>query len=202
MKVHGSAGDLEASLSNILLNDDWHRGTLQALYEVAPFAWITGGFVRNAIWDTTFGKGDFCTPADVDVIYLNGPGSSRLREKGLEATLRQNAPGIFWSVKDQGRMHIRSNDRPYQSLDEALRAFPDRSSAIAVRLLSDERLEILAPFGLQDAFRGVVRPTPAGLSDSRYQSFLARKLDGWRNRWPRLIVASPAPAQGDSRKAA
>jgi hypothetical protein len=99
-------------------------------------------------------------------------------------------------------MHMRGDDPPYRSLGEALRAFPDRSSAIAVRLPSNRKLEILAPFGLEDAFRGIVRPTPIGCSDIRYQRFLDRKLDGWRNRWPRLLVVSAAPGKGHSRKAA
>ncbi|HEU4461662.1 MAG TPA: nucleotidyltransferase family protein [Solirubrobacterales bacterium] len=196
------AGDLESSLSGILLGDVWHRKTLEALHDFAPFAWITGGFVRNAIWDAVFDKGGFCTPADVDVIYLDHQRSLQLAEKGLEEALRRNSKDILWSVKDQSRMHMRGDDPPYRSLDQALRAFPDRSSAIAVRLPANRKLEILAPFGLEDAFRGIVRPTPIGRSDIRYQRFLDRKLDGWRNRWPRLLVASAVSGKGHSRKAA
>lgn len=202
MKYGDPAGDLERYLSSILLGDDWHRKTLEALHDSAPFAWITGGFVRNAIWDAVFDKGSFCTPADIDVIYLDIQRDLQLTEKGLESILIRNSKGTLWSVKDQSRMHTRGDDAPYRSLSEALRAFPDRSSAIAVRLPSEERLEILAPFGLADPFRGIVRPTPIGCSDSRYQRFLDRKLDGWRNRWPRLLVASAAPSQRHGRKAA
>jgi hypothetical protein len=202
MKAQASKGDLEASLSGILLNDAWHREALELLRETAPFAWITGGFVRNAIWDFMFGKQEPSVPADVDVIYLDAESPSALTEKNLCDTLSRNAPGILWSVKDQSHMHVRSNDPPYRSLDEAVRAFPDRSSAIAVRLLGNGRLETLAPFGLEDSFRGVVRPTPAGTSDGRYQSFLNRKLPGWRKHWPHLMVASAAPRQARSRTAA
>lgn len=202
MKYRDPAGDLERTLSSILLGDGWHRDTLEALHARAPFAWITGGFVRNAVWDAVFDKGGFCKPADVDVIYLDLDRELQLTEKGLEDTLKQDSEGILWSVKDQSRMHLRGGDVPYRSLSAALRAFPDRSSAIAVRLPAEEKLEILAPFGLEDAFRGIVRPTPIGSSDSRYRLFLDRKLDGWRNRWPRLLVASAAPSQGHRRQAA
>ena len=203
MKTYAPGGDPEVSLSRILLDDAWHREALEALREVAPFAWITGGFVRNAIWDATFGKRDFCTPADVDVIYLETQRRSLLTEGGLGTALSRVAPAVHWSVRDQGRMHMRSSDPPYQSVDEALRAFPDRSSAIAVRLLPNGSLEILAPFGLEDAFQGIVRPTPAGLSDGRFQRFLDRKLAGWRSRWPWLKIASDSvQRRGSSRHAA
>jgi hypothetical protein len=195
--------DLEASLSELLLDDAWHREALEALREVAPFAWITGGFVRNAIWDVSFEKERLCTPADVDVVYLGPRRKLLLSEGALDAALNRAVPGIEWSVRNQSRMHRRSNDAPYRSLGQALEAFPDRSSAIAVRLLPSDELEILAPFGLEDAFRGVVRPTPAALADDRFPAFLNRKLDGWLRRWPWLsIVYEPVEGQSSSRRAA
>jgi uncharacterized protein len=202
VKAQVSTSSREASLSSILLDDAWHREVLETLRETAPFAWITGGFVRNAIWDAVFDEQSSRIPADVDVIYLAAHRRTLLAEQSLRATLDQNAPEVPWSVKDQSRMHVRSEDPPYRSLDEALRAFPDRSSAIAVRLLTDGSVKVLAPYGSGDAFRGIVRPTPAGLSDDRYQAFLNRKLVGWRKRWPRLMVASAFPRQESSRRAA
>jgi hypothetical protein len=202
MKVQPPKSSRETSLSSILLDDAWHREALEILRETAPFAWITGGFVRNAIWDAVFDKKEACTPIDVDVIYLDPRKRTPFAEHGLSASLAWHAPGIPWSVKDQSRMHMRNGDSPYRTLDEALRAFPDRSSAVAVRLLTDDRVEARVPYGLEDAFRGIVRPTPAGLSDGRYQAFLSRKLVGWRKRWPRLMVVSAALRQGPSREAA
>jgi hypothetical protein len=203
MNAGTSAENLEVTLGGILLDDAWHREVLEALREVAPFAWITGGFVRSAIWDAVFAKEEPGALADVDVIYLDTPEHALLTESGLGRVLSRHAPGILWSVRDQGRMHARNGDHPYRTLDEALRGFPDKSSAVGVRLLADGGLEILAPFGLEDAFRGVVRPTPAGLSDGRFQHFLKKKLPGWRERWPWLLVASaPVPGEDTGRRAA
>jgi hypothetical protein len=203
MRAGVAADNLEASLSGILLTDAWHREALEAVREVAPFAWITGGFVRSAVWDSVFAKGETGVLADVDVIYLGIPEHSLFTEDGLERLLGRRAPGVLWSVRDQGRMHARNGDRPYRSLEEALRNFPDKSSAVAVRLSPRGGLEILAPFGLEDVFRGVVRPTPVGLSDDRFQRFTAKKLPGWRGRWPWLRVApAPASAQDAGRHAA
>jgi uncharacterized protein len=194
--------DPKARLSSILLEDPWHRETLETLRDTAPFAWITGGFVRNAIWDAIFEKDSYCMPADVDVIYLTSVEMSSSTEREIRGALSQRQPDASWSVKDQSRMHKRGGDAPYRSLHEALRAFPDRSSASAVRLLTDGNLQTLAPYGLEDVFRGVVRPTPAGLSDGRYEAFLNKKLAGWRKRWPRLMVASITSRERPSRRAA
>lgn len=195
MNASDRPANLEARLTDTLLHEGRRCETLETLRDNAPFAWITGGFVRNAVWDAVFEMRDASTPVDVDVVYLGGHESGRWGEMNLSAVLRLEAPGIPWSVKDQARMHIRNHDRPYRNLNEALSSFPDRSSAIAVRLLPDGTLDTLAPFGLKDAFRGFVRPTPAGLSDGRYAAFLDRKLDTWRKRWPRLLVVSPTPGQ-------
>jgi hypothetical protein len=185
----GDQIELRQILGDALMRDAWHRDTLSFVRSESQLAWIAGGFVRNFIWDLAFDLGSFSRPHDVDVLIFDAPTLQESRERVLETGLRRRAPRVNWSVRDQKRMHALSGDPPYSSLMEALRAFPDRSSAIAVRLENDERIEILAPFGLDDAFAGLVRPTPAGFADERFQRFVAKKLPGWRVRWPELQVA-------------
>lgn len=181
-------GHLRNALSNALLHAHWHLEVLDVVGSTHAPAWITGGFVRNCIWDLVFDLDCISRPRDVDVAFFEAATRSESREKGIEDELRKRAPGINWSVRDQGRMHLPAGDPPYGSLERALRAFPDRSSAIAVRL-NGKRVEILAPFGLGDAFGGLVRPTPMGLTDGRFQRFIARKLPTWKARWPGVQVA-------------
>jgi hypothetical protein len=190
---------LNQVLSDALLEDCWHHDALDAVRLKYPTAWIAGGFVRNFIWDLAFDLGSFSRPRDVDVVIFEAATRSESREREFEDELRRHAPRVNWSVRDQGRMHLLAGDLPYGSLEGALRAFPDRSSAIAVRLGRRERLEVLAPFGLDDAFAGLVRPTPAGLTDGRFQRFVARKLPGWRSRWPDVQVAFKRPRKQDLR---
>jgi uncharacterized protein len=189
-------------LCQIMLDDIWHREALEVVRAVAPFAWITGGFVRSAIWDTVFHCRSVCRPADVDVVYLVDGPDSLIHEDGLKSALAKISPRFHWSVRDQNRMHLRNGDAPYANLEEALQAFPDTSSAIAVRLTARDDLEVLAPFGLGDAFEGLVRPTPAGQADDRYGRFLARKSEGWQERWPWLTIVPSATPPLRSRHAA
>jgi hypothetical protein len=181
---------LAQTLSRALLDDRWHRAALDAVRSVAPAAWITGGFVRNCIWDLVFACGSFSHPQDVDVIYLGRAGDTEMGERGIEEALKRRDPEINWSVRDQGRMHVRGGDLPYDSLSVALRAFPDRASAIAVRRAGTGELDVLAPYGLEDAFKGVVRPTPISCRDGRFERFVARKLPDWRSRWPAVRIAA------------
>jgi hypothetical protein len=47
----------------------------------------------------------------------------------------------------------------------------------------------LAPFGLSDAFAGILRPTPSvPAGDRRFDQFLDRKIAAWRARWPDLKI--------------
>ena len=103
------------------------------------------------------------------------------------------APDVRWSVRNQARMHVRSGDAPYDSLETAIRFFPDTASAIAVRLEQDGTLSILAPYGLADAFDGVVRPTAAAQQrrPDRYADRVSRRAVEWKRRWPILRIEPP-----------
>ncbi|MEC8135706.1 MAG: nucleotidyltransferase family protein, partial [Pseudomonadota bacterium] len=59
------------------------------------------------------------------------------------------------------------------------------ATAIAVRP-SVKYLEIVAPFGLDDLFTGVVRPNKALVTRDVYENKIAR----WRRIWPDLTYLS------------
>jgi hypothetical protein len=188
-----SARPLERRLEEAILADPWHRQVLQTLRAAIEDGWVAGGFVRNLIWDMTIGPGGISRPDDVDVILMGCGESSARADSRHEQVLRKAMAGVNWSVRDQARMHTRSNDAPYETLKEAVEVFPDTSSAIAVRLNGLDALEIIAPFGLQDAFGGVLRASPRiARDDPRFERLLERKLRTWRSRWPELRVVSPS----------
>jgi len=68
-------------------------------------------------------------------------------EKELE-TLLPNRP---WSVKNQARMHQKSGFDPFTSAYDGVAHFPETSTAVAARIY-DEKLEFMAPYGLEDLF--------------------------------------------------
>lgn len=97
-------------------------------------------------------------------------------------------PGLSWSVINQARMSRRNGDAPYQSATDAMNYWPETATAIAVRLTDQEEIEIAAPFGLEDLFAGVIRPTPRFERD-KYPVFLDRiHSKQWEAKWPEPIV--------------
>jgi len=84
-------------------------------------------------------------------------------------------------------MHLRNRDRPYESTEDALGFWLETPTAVAVRLDDDDRLTILAPFGLSDLMAMTARPTAAGRAKAdQYSARMATK-----NRpatWPRVTV--------------
>ncbi|MEQ8343968.1 MAG: nucleotidyltransferase family protein [Sneathiellaceae bacterium] len=170
--------------------------SLQAL--ALPDAWIAAGTVRGAVWDHLHGRRLRPPAGDVDIVWF-APGAGRAADRRLERRLAAAAPRIAWSVKNQARMHLRNGDAPYRDTADAMRHWPETATAVAVRL-SGRRLEVLAPCGLDDLFRLVLRPT-AGFRRARRAVVCARIRDKkWQSRWPRLRAAwAPAYAAAGRR---
>ncbi len=153
-----------------------------------PDCWIGAGFVRSVVWDQLHGYPPSLSMGDVDVVWFDRTRAQPDEDLRLETALAAAAPDIAWSVKNQARMHERNADGPYASCEDALRHWPDTATAVAVRL-TDNHLDVLAPFGLDDLFSLLVRPTPA-FAGERLPIVRARLQEKrWLERWPRLRVA-------------
>jgi hypothetical protein len=92
-------------------------------------------------------------------------------------------------VRNQARVHLWFETKfrePYGPLSctaEALERFASATFAVGVRLESDDRLHIEAPFGLADLFALRLRPNPR-----RKTVGFARTAADVRRRWPEVVV--------------
>jgi uncharacterized protein len=92
-------------------------------------------------------------------------------------------------VRNQARVHLwfetkfREPYGPLSSTAEALERFASATFAVGVRLESDDRLHIEAPFGLADVFALRLRPNPR-----RKTVGFARTAADVRRRWPEVII--------------
>jgi hypothetical protein len=150
-----------------------------------PDCWIGGGVIRNAVWDHLHGHPvRIAAGTDVDVVYFDPQSASAERDLQIEWRLSASWPGIPWSVRNQARMHERNGDAPYLSTEDACRRWPETATAIAARLW-DGQVQVIAPHGVDDLVRLIVRPTPA--FDRKMQVYEARlATKDWSRRWPRL----------------
>ena len=151
-------------------------------------AWIGAGTIRNAVWDRLHAYSPSGpTDSDVDVVYYDTHQATASRDQAIEAHLREMMPGAPWEVRNQARMHAQNNDPPYLSTEDAMRHWPDTATAIAARH-DNGQIEMIAPFGVDDLLRLVVRPTPAfSAKPAQYCKRLSTK--NWAERWPQLKFA-------------
>ncbi|WP_027859830.1 nucleotidyltransferase family protein [Marinobacterium jannaschii] len=147
-----------------------------------PDCWVAAGFVRNGAWDHLHGYA--ASPLnDVDVIYFDAQDCSAGRDAELQQVLASRCGLTRWEVKNQARMHLRHPDRPYQDCADAMGFWPEKETAIAVRLSAGGELEINAPFGLESLFALELTYNPARPIDLYKERILVK---GWLQRWPEL----------------
>ena len=149
--------------------------------------WAIGaGFVRALVWDRMSGQSR-TRLEDVDVLYFDPKDLSKDREKELRQKLLNERPKVPWSVKNQARMHTRNRTAAYRGTEDAMRFWLETPTAVAVRLDADDRFTVLAPYGLDDLFRMIIRPTPK--ARERMEQFERRlSQKPWLRIWPDLKV--------------
>ena len=152
-------------------------------------SWLAAGSVRNFIWNLLSDKSPFDYETDVDVIFFD-PDISYEETLLLEKKLREDFPQYQWELKNQVYMHQHSpHTTPYTSSRDAMNKYPERCTAVGLRLHEDSALELFTPYGLEDILTFQVRPTPHFLENedrmALYQIRLSKK--NWQEKWKNLI---------------
>lgn len=178
------------SLIAIIERDPVRMGALAAVRGLClPNCWIAAGFVRDAVWDNLHDRDALPLFGDIDVVWFDSYTITPEIDREIEARLRQIDCTLDWSVKNQARMHFRNGDEPYRSVSEAMSAWPETATAVAVRMGRDDELEINAPLGLDDLFG--LRLVPTGAFAGRKRSIFNERVQckRWLERYPLLTLA-------------
>ena len=164
-------------------------------------SWLAAGSVRNFIWNLLSDKPAFDRETDVDVIFFD-PDVSYEETLAIENKLREDFPQYQWELKNQVYMHQHQwelknqvymhqhspHTAPYRNSCDAMSKYPERCTAVGLRLHADTTLELFAPYGLEDILNFQVRPTPHFLENEDrmklYQKRLSKK--NWREKWKNL----------------
>ncbi|WP_274307262.1 nucleotidyltransferase family protein [Solibacillus daqui] len=149
--------------------------------------WIAAGIIRNKVWDSLHSMQSETN--DIDVIYFDENETSIQAEKILEAKLNIIIPNLPWSVKNQARMHTKNNLPPYRCSFDGVANFPETPTAIAARI-KQNKIEIMAPYGLQDLYTFQVRPTPNFTKNSTMHNVYLNRIQekNWRHTWDKLQI--------------
>ena len=155
-------------------------------------SWLAAGSVRNFIWNLLSDKSPFDRETDVDVIFFD-PDISYEETVSIEKKLREDFPQYQWELKNQVYMHQHSpHTVPYTSSRDAMSKYPERCTAVGLRLNEDSTLELFAPYGLEDILNFQVHPTPHFLENEDrmklYQTRLSKK--NWQEKWENLTFSN------------
>lgn len=151
-------------------------------------SWLAAGSIRNFIWNILSSKSGFDAETDVDVIFFDQTVSYE-KTLQLEMELRKAFPAYSWELKNQVYMHIHSpNTQPYTSSKDAMSKYTECCTAIGLRLLENDKLELFAPYGLADIRAFQVRPTPHFLADAERKKLYRQRIrkKNWQTKWPQL----------------
>ena len=180
----------------IIAADDWRMRALSAVRALAlPDCWIGAGFLRAAVWDRLHGFARATPLDDVDVVYFDPELATREADAAHERRLAEiwdgGAAPVPWQVRNQARMHLTKGDAPYADTADSLCHWLETPTAVAVRLTDRDRLELLAPLGIDDLLAMRVAPTPYARDKqaARYVARVTTKL--WSRQWPRLETVLP-----------
>ena len=110
----------------------------------------------------------------------------KAQEQAIEHELARMVPQANWQVKNQARMHVAHAHAPYQNCHDAISYWIERETCVAVRLLANDDLDILAPFGLEANFAGTISINPKYPRSEVFKQRLASK--NWLTVWPLLKV--------------
>ncbi len=170
-----------------MLKDSFRLGVLQVVRQLdLPQGFVAAGFVRNLVWDHLHRKETPSDLNDIDVIYFDAQEQSENQYKRYEQQLREAMPGVNWQVRNQARMHIKNQDRPYQNVQEAMSYWPEKETAIAVRLTSGGQIDCVTPFDLSTLFALKITHNP-----NRDKLIFEQRVKSknWLIHWPMLKVS-------------
>jgi uncharacterized protein len=153
---------------------------------------LVAGCLYQTVWNVLTSRPPHTGIKDYDLIYFDDRDLSWAAEDAVIRRVAAATRGCVGpvEVRNQARVHLWFESRfgsPYprlSSADAALSHYASVVHAVGVRLEDDGRLDVAAPFGLDDVFAMVIRPNPA-LDNAASHS---RKALRAKLTWPELTV--------------
>ena len=184
---------LEARLDAILRAAPALMRVLDTARELDLPDWlIVSGAVYQRVFNHLTGRDPDYGIKDYDLVYFDASDISyEAEDRVIKRVAAAFEPPLrdLVEVRNQARVHLWFEAKfgeaysPLQSSAEALERFVSPVFAVAVRLEPEDRLTIIAPFGLEDLFAMRMRPNPR-----RRTNGFARIAENIRSRWPETAI--------------
>jgi len=155
---------------------------------------VVAGCIYQTVWNSLTGRPALTGINDYDVSYFDVLDLSAETETSVEDHIRAELPAFPAPIEvcNQARVHLWFEQHfgiayaPLSSTDEAITRYASTTHAVGVRLMQDDRLDVFAPFGLDDIFDMVVRPNRVLPNKATHEKKAARA----RVTWPQLKIVS------------
>jgi hypothetical protein len=187
------AADLPGRLGDMVRATPWLLEALRAARDVDPPDWLVGGGVlRDLVWDRLHGRPRPAPPRDLDLAFFDPTRLDPARDAEVEQALTARLPGVPWDAKNQAAVHtwygrvFGGQVAPLTSSADGVGTWPETATAVAVRLLPDDHVQVVAPCGLEDLFGLVCRRNPRRVTVDHYHQRVRDKHI--IERWPRVEV--------------
>jgi uncharacterized protein len=179
---------MKQRLESIIRSDPDLMQLLERLRGVALPQWrLVAGCLYQTVWNVLTNRARGTGIQDHDVIYFD---AADLSWEAEDAVIKRVKASELLQIRNQARVHLWYEQHfgvpypPLSSADEAIQRYHSIAGALGVRLEDDGRLDIVAPFGLDDMFAMVMRPNPA----CPHQATFTAKVARVRAVWPEITV--------------
>ncbi len=192
-----SEDDLETRLVTLVRSSLVLMRALRAGRSVGPPDWLIGaGAIRDRVWDHLHGFAHLSPSRDLDLVFFDRSSIGNKRERDIHRELSAVAPDICWDVTNQAGVHLwypkvfGLKVEPLTSSADGVGTWPETATAIGVRLLDDDSIQVVAPCGLEDLFGLVCRRNPRRVTVEHYRRRLKTKRIA--KRWPHVEIMDEA----------
>ncbi len=185
--------NFNAQLIELLYGSEWFMDILRAVRICDPPDWLVGGgVIRNIVWDHLHGYVESTPLKDVDVAFFDDAELSPERDRGVQNELHRILPNVPWEAKNQAAVHLWYERvfgfpvEPLVSSADAIATWPEPATCVAVRLLDNDEIVTVAPYGLDDLFYMVLRRNPQRITNEIFLDRLRAKTP--QAKWPKVHV--------------
>jgi hypothetical protein len=185
--------DHKKEFHNILYTNSWFMKVLTTVRGCNLPDWFIGaGIIRNIVWDYLH-KYTTRTPIDdIDVIFFDPNDLRKKRDQEVQQVLKGISPEVPWEATNQAAVHKWYEEafgykvEPLLSSEDAIGTWPETVTSIGIRLEKDNSLFVVAPFGLDDLFKIILRRNPRRVSLQQFRQRIIEKRI--QEKWPMVTI--------------
>jgi hypothetical protein len=184
---------LQARLIELIRSSSMLMRALRVARTVDPPDWlIGGGVIRERVWNHLHRSAHLAPSKDVDLAFFDPTSLGSERERSVQKAVMAQAPDISWDVNNQAGAHLwypavfGVEVEPLTCSADAVGTWPETATAIGMRLLADESIQVVAPCGLDDLFGLVCRRNPRWVTKEQYRRRVERMQIA--KRWPQVQI--------------